>query len=337
MTTPRDLVLEQIHHRQTNPVPYYLDMEPEVADRLDAHFGSDSWRERLVPYLTITRGLETAPVEKLPDLRERDIFGAIWRLDMRPMHIEKPAMSEPSFEHYQFPHISQFDNSAKKAAARAKFEAAQDSFRIAEVAWGLFERTWIMRGFENSLMDAIAEEEFYTELLDRLMDLYTVFVKETCELPCDAVFFADDWGDQRGVMIGAERWRKFLKPRWAKLYQIVHDSGKIVISHCCGNIQEIIPDCIEIGLDVLQCIQPEAMDPYNLKQRWGDKIAFWGGLGSQKTMPFGTPQQVRTEVKNLIEGMGRGGGYILGPSKLLQPETPTENAVAALEAFTQQS
>jgi uroporphyrinogen-III decarboxylase len=95
---------------------------------------------------------------------------------------------------------------------------------------------------------------------------------------------------------------------------------------------------IEIGVDVLESCQPEAagMNPYQLKQQWGDKITFWGCLGSQSILPRGTPAQVRAEVGRLCRQMAKGGGYILAPAKALQPETPVENAVAVIEAFTQQ-
>ena len=110
------------------------------------------------------------------------------------------------------------------------------------------------------------------------------------------------------------------------------------MSHSCGSVAEIIPDLIEIGLDVLESVQPEAagMNPYALKRRWGDRIAFWGCLGSQSTIPRGTPAGIRAEVRRLKKEMGRGGGYILAPAKPLQPETPTANAVAVFEAFTAQ-
>ncbi|HUU09256.1 MAG TPA: uroporphyrinogen decarboxylase family protein [Phycisphaerae bacterium] len=129
-----------------------------------------------------------------------------------------------------------------------------------------------------------------------------------------------------------------LKPRWARLYQAVHDAGKFTISHCCGSVVDIMPDIIEIGLDVLESVQPEArgMNPYELKRRWGDRITFWGGLGSQSTIPFAAPDAIRAEVRRLVREMGKGGGYMLAPAKGLQPETPTENAVAVLESFVHQ-
>jgi uroporphyrinogen decarboxylase len=112
-----------------------------------------------------------------------------------------------------------------------------------------------------------------------------------------------------------------------------------MISHSCGSLAEILPDLVEIGLDVYESVQPEAKDnnPYELKRKYGDKLTFWGGLGSQSTIPFGTPEEIKAEVARLCREMGKGGGYILGAAKDIQPETPVENAAAVIEAFLEQS
>jgi uroporphyrinogen decarboxylase len=136
-------------------------------------------------------------------------------------------------------------------------------------------------------------------------------------------------------MIGPERWRRFYKPRYAQIFEAVHEQNKLVIMHCCGSAAAIMGDIVEIGLDVLESVQPEAagMNPYALKKAWGDKITFWGGLGSQSTIPFGATHEIRQEIGRLRSEMGRGGGYILAPAKPLRQETPTENAVAIVEEF----
>jgi len=214
-----------------------------------------------------------------------------------------------------------------------------DSFSLVKMGWGLWESCWGIRGFENAMIDCIVEPDFFAELLDRLTETYMVRVAHCADLPVDGILFGDDWGDQRGVSIGPERWRKFIKPRYARIYDAAHAQGKIVLSHCCGSAADIIPDMIEIGLDVYESVQPEAagMNPYELKKQWGDKITFWGCLGSQSTVPFGTPSEIHDEVRRLCREMGKGGGYILAPAKTLQPETPTENAVAVVESFINQN
>ena len=335
---PRDCILEQIHHRETSPVPYTLGFEEDVGERLDEHYGGPEWRERIVRYFGAGYGVDTTKREKIDEVYDRDAFGSLWRMDLRPFHLEKPGLAEPSFDGYEFPKADLFLENADEAKADAckAIDADADGFHMIGMGWGLFEHSWGIRGFENAMMDAVGEQDFYGELLDRLVELYLQFIEHCADVPADAVMFGDDWGDQRGVILGPKLWRKFMKPRWARLYEAVHAQGKLVISHCCGSVADIMPDVIEIGLDVLESVQPEAqgMNPYGLKRKWGDKLAFWGGLGSQSTIPFGTPDEIHAEVRRLRSEMGKGGGYILAPAKPLQPETPIENAVATVEAFT---
>ena len=335
----RDIVLEQIHHRPTPTVPYTLAFEGDVAERLDAHYGQSRWRDRLLPYIVRVGAVDTNISEPIDDAHFRGGFGEIWRSDRMPWHLEKPPLGEPTLDGYDFPPPEKFYRPERKARAFATCEEKADSFLVGDLGWGLFERSWTLRGFENALIDAAVNEDFYAEMLDRLVALYLAFVDYTADLPVDAIMFGDDWGDQRGVILGPDRWRRLIKPRWARLYDAVHAAGKIVITHCCGSIAEIMGDVIEIGLDVLESVQPEAagMNPYELKALWGDKLTFWGGLGSQGTLGRGTPDDVRAEVARLCREMPRGGGYILAPAKPLQPGTPIENAAAAVEAFTNQA
>jgi uroporphyrinogen decarboxylase len=333
--TPREIVLAQIHHHETPVVPYSLAFEGDVAERLDAHYGSKTWRERASPFIAIVSAVDTDRKFPVDDAHVRDPYGSVWRTDRRPWHLERPALAEANLDGYAFPKPEAFFSPEAKARGIETCARNRDRFLVGGCGWGLFERSWTIRGYENALMDAIAEPEFYAALLDRLTDLYLAFIRETATLPVDAILFGDDWGDQRGVTIGDARWREFLKPRWAKLFAATHAAGKIAMCHSCGSVAAIVPDLIEIGLDVLESCQPEAegMNPYELKRRYGDRIAFWGALGTQSTIPFGTPAEIRAEVARLAREMPRGGGYILAPAKPLQPETPTANAVAVFEAL----
>lgn len=332
---PRDIVCAQIRHQETAVVPYTLPFEESVGARLDAHYGGLAWRKRLTPYIVSVGAVDTDPKHPIDETHYRDGYGGVWRCDRRPFHLEQPPLSEPTLRGYAFPAPEAFFRPEWKKAAWAACATHADSFLIGSLGWGLFERSWNLRGFENVLMDAVAEPAFFEELLDRLTHLYLAFVEYTADLPVDGILFGDDWGDQRGVILGPDRWRRFLKPRWAQIFAAVHRHGKIAMCHSCGSVAEIVPDLIDIGLDVLESVQPEAagMNPYDLKKKWGSRITFWGGLGSQSTIPFGTPGDIRAEVARLRSEMGRGGGYILSPAKPMQPETPTPNAVAMVESF----
>ena len=335
--TQKQRVIEQINHRGTDFIPTAkLEFEGDVEERLTVHYGGDRWR-RLVEENNHIKGGSVFHQYGRPIADGQavftDIFGSRWRNDRRTLHLEEPALKAPTFEGFRFPEAREFFKANWKQDITAKVEQHKDSFVAAGLGFGMFVKTWILRGFENAMADAIAEPVFYEEMLDRICQLHLDQLDEILTLPVDGVSFDGDWGDQRGIILGPERWRKFIKPRKALFYEKVHKAGKITINHSCGNVRDVIGDLIEIGLDVLQSVQPEAMNPYELKREFGKDITFWGGLGSQRLIPFGSPQEIREEVDRLCREMGRDGGYILGPAKALQPETPTENAAAVVESF----
>lgn len=337
--SPKEMVYAQIHHEETEVIPYTLGFEGNVAEQLDETYGSDAWRSLLdnaiqhVPSPELVVDWDQGPLAT-------DDYGTTWRIDQRPFHLETPALPEPTLDGYEFPDVD--DLLARrwdKTAALAAAEADQDHFLVAGFGFGLFERLWTLRGFEDSLMDAAGNPGFYAALAEAVADHQIAIVERLLELPVDGIMFSDDWGYQRGVLLGPERWRRFLKHHLARMYNLVHAAGKVTLSHCCGSIASIMPDLVEIGLDVYESVQPEAQDndPYTLKARYGDAITFWGGLGSQSTVPHGTPAEIKAEVNRLCREMGRGGGYILTTAKALQPETPVENAIAVIEAFLTQA
>ena len=336
--TPKTLVLAQIKHHETGPIPYTLGFEGDVAERLDAHYRDAGWRD-LLDIAILHVPTPNLVIEETGDAQYRDLFGSLWRVDQRPFQLVEPALPSPSFEGFTFPDLDELYTPAWREEALHFINRNDDRFLVAGFGFGLFERTWTLRGFNEALMDAAGDPDFYDELVQRIADHQAAIIEHLLDLPVDGIMFSDDWGYQQGVLLGPDRWRRFLKPRLAEMYRRVHAAGKVTLTHCCGSIAAILPDLIEIGLDVYESVQPEARDsnPYELKRRFGEHITFWGGLGSQSTIPYGTPEAIRAEVARLCSEMGRGGGYILGPAKALQPETPVENAAAVVESFLQQA
>lgn len=336
----KERVVAQIEHQETDYVPYTIGFEEGVAERLDDYYGGDDWRNlidnaiRIVPppnrFLT-----EYSYVEKY----WTDLYGSVWRVDCRPAHLVEPVLKAPSLDGFALPDVNTLFDPDWEEKVRQAIEEQKDHFLVFYWGLGVFERTWALREFTQTLMDVAANPDFFDELVEQVTNHQMEIVERALDLPLDGIFFSDDWGYQQGVLIGANRWRRIFKPRLARMYDCVHRAGKYVLTHCCGSIEEILPDLIEIGLDVYESVQPEAKNnnPYKLKSKYGDKLTFWGGLGSQFIIPFGTPHEIRAEVGNLCREMGRGGGYILSPAKRLQPETPTENAAAVVEAFLQQA
>ena len=333
----KERVYAQIRHQETEPVPYTLHWsEQEVAERLDDHFGSPALRSLIDNAIRQVPGPDLVP-NNTSGTHYSDIYGSTWQVDLKPWHMTDPAIKTPSLKGYVFPEVDALFEPGWKEEALRSIQQQRGHFLVVGYGFGPFERTWALRGFEEVMSDVALNTGFYGDLIEQVADHQLAILDRLVELPVDGIMFSDDWGYQEGVLIGAERWRRLVKPHLALLYDRAHKADKMVLNHCCGSIVEIIPDLIEIGLDVLESVQPEAtgMNPYALKRQFGSSLTFWGGLGSQSTIPFGTPETIRSEVAKLRQEMGKGGGYILSPAKALMVDTPAVNAAALVEAFVQ--
>ena len=205
---------------------------------------------------------------------------------------------------------------------------------VAGMACTIFEVAWQIRGFTELLTDFLTRGNLAVCLLDRITELSIFKVKRFAEAGVDIIHLGDDIGMEDRMMMSPDTWRKWLKPRMAKIIESAREIKPDVIFsyHSDGYVEPVIPDFIEIGIDVLNPVQPECMDPEKLKRLYGDKLAFWGTIGIQHTLPFGTPEEVEEEVKERIETVGKGGGLYLSPTHVIAPEVPYANIFAFVEA-----
>lgn len=200
----------------------------------------------------------------------------------------------------------------------------------------IFETSWYMRGFEQMFMDMAINPELVHGIMGRVTDFYVEYFRRMLSAAkgeVDLVFTADDIGGQNGLLMSLEMWEQFIKPYHVRLNAVIHEHGARVIYHSDGGIMDAVAGLIDMKIDVLQALQFDAagMDAVKLKAAYGDRLSFQGGVSVQKTLPFGTPDQVREEVEHLISTLGRNGGYILGPSHCIQAGTPSGNIYAMFE------
>jgi uroporphyrinogen decarboxylase len=207
---------------------------------------------------------------------------------------------------------------------------------MAGFGFSMFERAWTLMGMENVLVYMIECPEALENFFDRLCDFFLGLVDIALECDVDGIHFGDDWGQQRGLIMGPAHWRRFIKPRMARLYARAKSKGKYVSQHSCGDCREIFPDLVEIGLDCYQTFQPEIYPVAVMKQRYGDKISFWGGVSTQQCLPRMNPAGVREEIVKLIKTAGKNGGLILGPTHSVPQDVPVENILAMVEVFQNQ-
>ncbi|MEI7905475.1 MAG: uroporphyrinogen decarboxylase family protein, partial [Candidatus Firestonebacteria bacterium] len=242
-------------------------------------------------------------------------------------------LKEPSLKGYNFPD--------PKAAWRyegfnKELGLNKDLFCLCDIGFSLFERAWTLRGMENLLCDMYENQEFVNVLLDAITEFNLTIIDESVKYPIDGMRFGDDWGQQAGLIMGPELWRKFIKPRIKKMYARVKSHGLKVFIHSCGDVEEIFPDLIEVGLDVFNPFQPEAYDIFKIKKLYGDKLSFYGGMSTQKILPFGTPEAVKIETVRLLKEIGNNGGYIFSPAHATPGDVPVENMTAMIEVLQNQ-
>jgi uroporphyrinogen decarboxylase len=198
----------------------------------------------------------------------------------------------------------------------------------------MYEDAWQVRGYEPFLMDMMENPDICAYILDRFMERNMATAEAASAAGVDMVSSADDVANQRAMMFPPDLWRKFLKERWAKIYARVREKDpKVQIwYHSDGNITDILDDLVEIGVTILNPLQPECMDLREIKRRYGSRLVFDGTIGTQTTMPYGTPQEVAETVKERVRTLGEDGALILSPTHLLEPDVPVENVLAYLQA-----
>lgn len=218
------------------------------------------------------------------------------------------------------------------AAALRQYGATR--YCMGTIHLALFERLHAVRGMMEVFTDFYASEKEIRRLIGALAEYALVLIRRWGELGADAVFLTDDWGSQTGLMISPEMWRRLFKPHYAAMFDECHRWGMDVIFHSCGNVLGIVGDLIEAGLDVLDPVQPGAMDMQELARRYGGQVSFCGAVDLQQLLCRGTPQQVRSEVCRIMDLLGHPfhGGYLVSPANVLTPEIPFENVAALFEA-----
>lgn len=333
MMTKRERMLATLHHVQPDRVPYQIHFTQAARERLYAYWRDPRRFDRVDNAFT---GLAAGPVQPWQEIAKdfwRDPFGVIWNrsVDKDIGVVANVCVTPDNLDDYRFPSL---DEPAFDVTYDDFIASHGDAFIVADLGFSLFERAWTLAGMENLLLAMAEEEEFAHRLLDRILDYNLQIIERACRHRIDAMMFGDDWGMQTGLIMGAPRWRHFLKPRLQKMYSAVKTHGKFVFIHSCGKVDEIFPDLIEIGLDVFNPFQPEVMDVFEIKRRYGDRLCFYGGISTQRTLPYATPEETCDEVKRLVREIGRNGGYIAAPAHAIPGDAKPENVEAMLEALT---
>lgn len=343
----RDRVMMALNHEAPDRCPMQISFTPEFATRLrpelgladdshNPHGGGNTYElERALDQDMLLTSVGWANSYYSSEAETyTDEWGITWRnapyqTKFGQGHytemVDHPLADDQALDSYQPPDPNRLELYTE--AKRVIKEYKDEYWIVGVTVTTIFETAWALRGYDQTLMDFILNPD----LLDRLFDIpfhyHLTAAQKLVELGVDMIWIGDDIGTQNRMLISPDTWRQFLKPRLATFIATLKDIDPAVkiAYHSDGNIFPIIPDLIDIGLDVLNPIQPASMNPEKVKKVFGDRLSFWGSIDEQHTLPFGTPADVQTEVINRLKTLGKNGGLILGPTHHVQLDTPLEN------------
>jgi len=340
--SPHERILMALRHEAPDRTPSDFWAEPPALNRLFAYLGHSD-KDRLLD----TLGVDVRHLEALaPPDREvgNGIFQNFWgeRFIQQPTawgpmrHDVKGALagarSLSDLEAFDWPNPDCIDRSGLPAQCR-RYERHALLYGFADV----WQRPALVRGWEEFFIDLVERPEWVHFLCRKFTDFYLEDYTRAAEFTrgrIDLFLLISDLGCQRGPLISAGMFREFVAPYLKEMIDHIHRLGARVLYHSCGAIGPLIPELIGLGVDVLDPIQPTGpeMQPENLKARFGGRLCFHGGIDMQELLPHATPEQVQAEVRRYCEVLGAGGGYILAPAHLFQPDVPPENVLAVYRA-----
>jgi uroporphyrinogen decarboxylase len=315
-------------------VPWSLGFTKEAKAKLQEHFGQAELEPVLQNHL-LKLGSDIGFFNELEHDCVQDVFGVVWdrSVDKDIGMVRGQVLPQPSLKGYAFP-----DPLDRRffADIPGRIERYGDRYRVFQIGFSLYERAWTLRGLEPLMMDFYENPEFLHSLLETIADYNIAQIQEALKYDIDAVYFGDDWGQQRGLQMGPKLWHKFIYPVLKRMYGVVHAAGKDVFIHSCGDVDELFDDLIAAGVNCFNPFQPEVMDVTSLLNNYRGRLVFHGGLSTQRTLPYGSTADVRQETERLLE-LGRQGSYIFAPAHDVEEDVPLENMLVFIELLQHQS
>lgn len=349
MMTPKERVLTAVNHREPDRVPLFYRDVPDVEQRLlaDLHLAS---RDELLEFLEIDfrwiKPRYIGPELEMPDSGHRkNIFGVEYKYvaaghggHWEPVRFPLVDVHDPAaLDDYPWPSVDWYDFSVlEEQFAKYKDYAIMTAPGI-DTSPGVLTVIQDLVGMERTMLDMLMNPDFIHALIDRIMDFNMEFIEKLYQVSRDRIDFfriGEDYGSQQGLLFGVEQWKEYIQPTLVRMSAIPKKHGSYYYQHTCGGVVELIPHLIESGVDVLDPVQITAkgMDPIYLKNTFGARLSFSGGIDEHRILPRGTKTEVYSEVIRMLNIMARGGGYFVGPTHNFQADIPTDNILAMYEA-----
>jgi len=347
MTTLRDDLVKAL--RRSGPAKVHVDYVfcPSQIENFRKRFGHDDYETYLglshrkieIPVKkNYTDGQKHFPREILPDSTVFDEYGighskgSELAFHMTRMHHPLKGASAGEILKYPYPEVDVSRIAEFRREVENIHSAGLAAFGFMQMT--VFEASWYLRSMEDLMTDMLTESIEGTLLLDKITEFACAKAREYALAGTDILSLGDDIGTQNSLMIDELTWEKWLQPRLKKVIDTAKEIKPdiLIFYHSCGFITPFIEKLIETGIDILNPIQPECMDFNEIYDRFGERLSFWGTLGTQQLLPYGTKEEVRRIALSRLEKCGRKGGIVIGPTHMVEPEVPWENLIAITEA-----
>lgn len=347
--SPKERVLTAVNHVQPDRPPIQIYVTPEIQDALARHFRPISYVDAFeVDFRSVAPAPLKEPRQPEPGsgIDRYDIWGTGYKdvpnnaggvyseachLVLARLKTMDDVIAHP------WPSPDDYDYSAISAQIEQvkDYAVCVGSASIPDLINGVGRG----RGMDQVLIDVVTEDEVGIAVMDRRVDFYYEWCRRALEAgrgKIDILHLGEDLGSQKGPTMSPETFDSFFRPRLPKFIDLAHEFGAKAMLHSCGSTRMLQPKLIEMGLDILDAVQPEpvGMDPEELKQEFGNELTYCGMISTQQTLPRGTVEECRAEARHRIDVIGKDGGYIFAPAHCIQPDTPLENILAIYEEVT---
>ena len=332
-STRKEYVIEALRHHKTEFVPYTIFCTTQAAENVVKYTGDENYFDSVGNCIDML-GFTGHFTEIAPGYFE-DEFSVVWNrtgVDKDIGMIEKILIPEPDISLIHLPEVDRSD-----IRRRTEFFLSnpnEETFKIAAIGFSMFERAWSLCSMENLLIYMHSDEVFVHTLLDRICEYNMEIINTVMEYDAvDCFHFGDDWGQQKGLIMGPLMWRRYIKPQMIKMFKRIKKFGRYISLHSCGDINDLFPELIDAGLDIYNTFQPEIYNIEEVKLLYGEKLTFWGGISTQTLLPFASSTEVINETKRLISLLSVSGGYIAAPTHAIPSDVPPKNIVALVDFF----
>lgn len=334
MMVEKKRTISAITHNKTEPIPYMIEFTASGHENMATYFADNEFYSKIGNHINLIK--YSSLIGASSDIFI-DYFGVEWNRSgssANDFTVSGCVIPEPVLKGFTLP---KFDEAQLRILIEKNLGRFPEKFNLFTIGISLFERACALCGTKNILNYMIMESKFVDRLFVMLCEYNIRLVDIALEYDIDGIYFLDDWCQNDEMMIENVHWRKYIKPQLQRMYERVKRKGKFVFHHSNGDLQDVFPDLVEIGLDVYHPFKPEIYGIGKIKEEYGNVLSFWGGISNKQLELFTDSNKIYKMTRNTIELLSKDGGFIIAPTNPISSNVPISNVIAMLKAINHAS